>query len=170
LQDHFKLSYFSKKKATGIFCNIEYHQFKKCSELSNFLASQEKFVGATHNQTIVSTIINELLENAFKFSSNYIRSIRLSLIKLEDKLIIETINTADSLQAESFKEYIKKFQKNGAEKLFFDNIDFFSKNNPKKSKLGLAALVKDYSCKLKMQLVPNTIVSNIVVKVELPAT
>jgi hypothetical protein len=62
-----------------------------------------------HRETaagVLATVINELLENAVKFSSNKRRPIRLRVAHRGERVVIETENAADGVQARVLEAHV----------------------------------------------------------------
>jgi hypothetical protein len=132
-------------------------QWKRCGMVADFLADYQSFVFKHRKKAIsvLSTIINELLENAVKFSSDKNKLVNLSIRHYGKLIEIETINLCNKTQAERLNSYIAKLRSSNIEKLFYDQIEYTAKQNKSISGLGLLTLIKDYSAEIGIKIIPK---------------
>lgn len=85
-------------------------KWQRCSLTADFIAHFE-LGGNTHpdNLNVLSSIINEFLENVIKFSRDKTQPVCLKIAGSEDSLLIETINQADESDAEHFIDFLTHF-------------------------------------------------------------
>ena len=131
--------------------------WRRCGMVADFLANYQSFNFSNRKKamTTLSTIINELLENAVKFSSDQNKEVRLSLRHNNNKIVIETINISDRKAASNLELFIQKLNNENVEKLFFDQIEFTATNATDISGLGLLTLIKDYNAQLGISIKPK---------------
>ena len=94
--------------------------------------------------------MNELVENAAKFSKQKSSSIRVQLKHFINLLSIEVTNETSIKLGESFKDYIKKITNVDHEKLYFEKLESKTENDTT-SGMGLLMLLKDYPTHLGVQ-------------------
>jgi len=97
-------------------------QWKRCGMTADWLASYlscelaaEARAAATN---VLSTVINELLENAVKFSSDAAASIRVAVERQGASVRIETWNRALEGRASLLEETLAELQRGSAQALF----------------------------------------------------
>ena len=121
--------------------------WKKCSLVADFFGAYQGISYKKNKEkaiSILSTITNELLENAVKFSSNKDLDIKLKLQKMNDTISIETCNIGNKLNVENLIKFTEKLENEDQESIFIQNIETNIHSN-NKSELGLISIVKDYS-------------------------
>jgi hypothetical protein len=105
-------------------------------------------------RAVLATVVNELLENAVKFSSN--KSVPASLVvkHFGDWLAIETRNGTDARRAAALEGLVHDFDAHSAEALFLARIASPSGSDTSPSGLGLLVLKKDYGVRLTIECQP----------------
>jgi hypothetical protein len=127
-------------------CKNHWH---RCSLLADFAANYfSAFFPVNINiNNAFSTIINELIENAVKYSEPSNSPIELRLFNFDDKTIITCFNTIDKVRYEKFKNYVEELVKcNEIDKLYKDTLE--SKALTETSGLGLISIINYYNSKL----------------------
>ena len=132
--------------------------WQRCSMISNFLASTHA-VGFNNTEkvsSLFSIIINELLENAVKFSRDRSKLIMLSLKQRKYDVCIEAINTTDEIQATRLNAFIEKLETETPEDLYIAQLESISIiENPDVSGMGLIMLMHDYHANLGIRIIPR---------------
>ena len=105
-------------------------------------------------RAVLSTVVNELLENAVKFSSEKSRSASLTLNHYGEWLAIETRNRTDARRAESLGALMRDLEAQSAADLFLARIASPSGGESSPSGLGLLVLKKDYAVRLTIECEP----------------
>lgn len=120
--------------------------WKRCGMVADFLAHflAYNFENAAGASNIVSTVLNETLENAVKFSCDKHTKISLALRHTGEHLEIETTNIATRHEADKMFEIIKKIHAEDAELLFIQQLEHTAAIDATASGLGLISLKKDY--------------------------
>lgn len=102
---------------------------------------------------VLSTVINELLENAVKFSSDKRRPIRLRVAQRADRVLIETENTADVAQARVLEAHVAAmFADRGA--LFGRLVARAAAGEVGAPGIGLLVVRRDFGATLGVELSP----------------
>jgi hypothetical protein len=85
-------------------------KWQRCSLTADFIAQFELGMN-THpdNLNILSSIINELLENIIKFAKDKTETVCLRIAGAGDTLLLETINSADQTDATHFIDFLDEF-------------------------------------------------------------
>lgn len=131
--------------------------WKRCSIVADFFSNyQSQFDCSSKNQMILSTIVNELVENAMKFSEGSHKHVSISLRQHDSILGIETVNKSTSDHVNNLKAFIERLEKQDIENLFLEQIQSAAISNMDDSGLGLLTLIKDYNAKLGIKLTPST--------------
>lgn len=121
--------------------------------LANFLSYN--FLDQKTAHSVVSTLLNELLENAVKFSADKHKRIHLNICHFGDRMTVETMNSADEEQTRHFDGVIQKILSNDAEKLFLDQIQHTAENDTSASGLGLISMKKDFNAEYGVKIAPE---------------
>jgi hypothetical protein len=102
-------------------------------------------------RAVLATVINELLENVAKFSSDKSLPASLSFNHFGDWLAIETRNRTDARRAAALDALVRDFAAHSAEALFLARIASVSGSDTSPSGLGLLVLKKDYGVRLTIE-------------------
>ncbi len=131
-------------------------QWRRCGLVSDFLANYHSFCFNDPKKalSILSTIINELLENAVKFSIDKNKLVTLSLRHSNHTIYIETINIAHQENASKLNEFAFKLDQNDADTLFFEQLETAATTSGL-SGLGLHSIIKDYDAQLGLLIYPK---------------
>jgi hypothetical protein len=124
--------------------------WKRCGMVADFLAhflayNFEDAAGATN---IISTVLNEILENAVKFSADKHTKIALSLKHTGEQLEIETTNVAAKKDVETLARRMERLLTEDVEELFVQQLEHTAVADSTASGLGLISLKKDYKAEL----------------------
>jgi len=132
--------------------------WRKCSLVSNFLANYHilTFQKQKKAQVVLSTVINELIENAIKFNADQNKLVSISLQRNPDVITIETMNTSDQKNVTKVKKFVSTLNSGNYEKLFMDTLEKVALSNSNSSGLGLLTILKDYNAKLGIKIEPST--------------
>lgn len=128
--------------------------WEHCSVLSDFLAYNgaldSSFSESSRN--VFSTIANELLENAVKYSFDQNKLVTLSVIFDDGDIVIETVNLTQEKNAEKLSEFVNLLQNStDIETLFFEQLEK-SFDSHAVSGLGFLGLLKDYNIQLGIKI------------------
>jgi hypothetical protein len=135
-------------------------QWRRCGQtadyIANFLSYQFKESGRA--MIILSTIINELLENCVKFSCDKQMSSSFTAGFFGDVALLEATNNTDRAQVERFQDFIHRLTHEDLEELFIAQIEDTGELMTKSAGLGLITLSKDYvsSMGFLIQPIPET--------------
>jgi hypothetical protein len=102
---------------------------------------------------VLSTVINELLENAVKFSSDKRRPIRLRVAQRADRVLVETENTADAGQARVLEAHVAAMFADRGE-LFGRLIARAAAGEVGAPGVGLLVVRRDFRATLGVELSP----------------
>lgn len=133
-------------------------QWQRCSMISNFLASTHTvgFQNTEKVSSLFSTIINELLENAVKFSRDRSKLIMLSLKQRKHDVCIEAVNTTDEVQASKLNAFITRLKTETPEELYIHQLEKVAVlDDPTVSGMGLIMLLHDYHADLGIRISPR---------------
>jgi hypothetical protein len=126
--------------------------WKRCAITANFISSFTPFKHDNEkSQNIISTIINELIENAVKFAYDKTEPIYLTICKFDSAMTIEVTNIANKQSANKLNKLADKIQNKNIEELFFERIkEAYNLENA--SGLGLITLIKNLNTKLGFKI------------------
>ncbi|HZL17003.1 MAG TPA: hypothetical protein VFG23_04570 [Polyangia bacterium] len=100
--------------------------------------------------SVLSTAINELLENAVKFCNDKRKSTRISVRHYGEFVRIETRNSAISPHVGTLRTTIEELGREPLDALFAERMQ--EKSKPGSSGIGLLLLKKDYGARLSVRL------------------
>ena len=127
------------------FLPLDFFDFwERGSLLSNFIA--DYFM---HNfpddaaQNLISTVLNELIENAVKFTRNNSMPIKITLKKRREELLIRAENALPMHRKNSFVAICRQLFEKNLDEMYIERIN---KNieDPTSSGIGLILIKKDY--------------------------
>lgn len=132
--------------------------WKKCGLTADFGAAFYTFsrnVRAEDEEkikSILSTVLNELIENAAKFSRQK-SVVELVLKNYSNTILIEAANEVHGESAASFMKLCRTLLESDLEELYFKQLEEKSVSNSS-SGIGLMMLMKDYDVELAFRFVP----------------
>ena len=103
---------------------------------------------------VLATVINELLENAAKFSSDKRRPIRLRVAHRGDRIVIETENVADAVQARVLEAHVAALFADRGE-LFAHLVARAAAGEIGAPGIGLLVVRRDFGGTLGVELSPE---------------
>ncbi len=123
--------------------------WRRCGLTANFVAGFYAYCyeESEAKANSLSTIINELLENAAKFSKAKEGKITLELKHYGNLLKIDIENITSKTLRDSFEEHVNKLVKEDIEELYFQTLETKADDDPR-SGLGLLMMLKDYSVRI----------------------
>ena len=129
-------------------------EWARCSETADFVA---RFFARDYSDrevagSVLSTVVNELVENAVKFASDKSAPARLVVREFDGSLTITTENVATAAQAGSFGATLTRLADGDPEFLFAEQIA----NPPETGSagIGLIMLRKDYDATIGARMSP----------------
>jgi hypothetical protein len=131
--------------------------WRRCGMTADFLAY---FIAYTFENpkaalNTLSTVINELLENAVKFSANKREPVVLALNHYGETIRIETRNVCSEAVTQRFDAFLDRLFTEDIEELFIAQIEHNAATNRSESGLGLITMVKDHNAKLGVSIRPT---------------
>jgi len=130
--------------------------WQRCGQLSDlvaeYIACAYPEIGKPHQSPIfssISTIFQELIENAAKFSRQREAVIRIRVKHYDRVLRIEVQNDTTLTSGQRFEEYIQKLlATTDLEALHIQTVEGRAPDDKQSSGIGLLLLLKDYGVKL----------------------
>jgi hypothetical protein len=121
--------------------------------VAEFFARRCRYSESMRNS--LSTILNEMVENAVKFSQPANSTIEIALFGLRDEVVLQVDNSAREAQAEQFVALAKDLAGTpDIESLYLQTIK--REMRPEEaSRLGLLTLVHDFGVGLGVKLMPG---------------
>lgn len=125
--------------------------WERGSLLSNFAADyfHHNFPGS-QAQNLISTVLNELIENAVKFSRNNSMPVVITMKKRKEDLLIRADNTLPKHRQEAFVSICRELFEKNLDELYVQRMDQ-NVTNSTSSGIGLILIKKDYSAGLDFQ-------------------
>ena len=121
-----------------------FDNWERGSMLSNFAADYFRHnFPSNEEHNLISTVLNELIENAVKFSRNNSMPVTIMLKKRSNHLMIKAVNSLPRHRQDSFMEKCKEIFDKDLEQLYVDRVH----SNLEKatgSGIGLILIKKDY--------------------------
>lgn len=120
-------------------------EWTRCSETADFVARffSHDFDDRDIAGSVLSTVVNELVENVAKFASDKSEPARLTVREYADAIRIETSNRATPAAADAFGETVRRITARDPEELFAEQIAHPPETGS--AGIGLIMLRKDYS-------------------------
>jgi len=131
-------------------------QWQRCSVAADFLARwfSWHFQARPNAVHVLSTGLNELVENLAKFSLDKRAPVELEVAHYGDLLLVRTRNVGSAEQAARLAERLERLATTDAEELFIDQLEHTAANDRAASGLGLITLRKDYGAQLAADFTP----------------
>jgi hypothetical protein len=102
---------------------------------------------------LLSTAMNELIENAAKFCADKRDLLRLAVRHHGDVIVLETQSVADEPHARAFRTVLDELESEDPEELFRKRIE--RRGDSGGSGLGLLILRKDYDARVAVRMEPR---------------
>ncbi|MCG6140420.1 slr1658 superfamily regulator [Leptospira mtsangambouensis] len=119
--------------------------WRRCGLTANFVAGFYSYCyeASETKANSLSTIINELLENASKFSKSKNGEVNVELKQYGNLLRIDVLNVASKTLRDSFELFVKKLISENVEEMYFSTLET-KEDGDTNSGLGLLMMLKDY--------------------------
>lgn len=132
--------------------------WERCSLASDFLAEYESFSFKKNKKAVnlVSTIINELMENAIKFSSDQNKLVTVNITHYDHAILLEATNMTEKENVQKLQRFVKDLESKSPDELFFELLSNLENTDTSMSGLGLITIVKDFNASLGIMAAPLT--------------
>ncbi len=121
-----------------------FHNWDRAGSISDFIA---EYFGTYYEKktasNIISTIFNELIENAVKFTKNNSQPITITVKKSNNSFLSRITNTIPNHRKDAFVGICENLFSSDLDELFIHRIEEGVSDNTK-SGIGLILLKKDY--------------------------
>jgi len=130
-------------------------EWTRCGETADFVARYfaHDFDDRELAGNVLSTVVNELLENAVKFASDKSIPARLTVREYAERLCIVTRNVAAPGQAAAFGAAVSRLAEGDPEGMFAERIA--SPPETGGAGIGLIILRKDYGARVGVRITPS---------------
>lgn len=133
-------------------------KWQRCSLTANFISTlhtpTQKPQDTLNN--IVSTIINELLESAIRYSADKNQSINMGFSSKGSKLYFELTLTCDTLDAFQFQRFYRNYlEKEASDDAMITLIESDPTSEKTSFALGLLSLKQDYGAEIGFKIEPE---------------
>lgn len=130
--------------------------WERCGQFSDFVADyfRHNFADQPGCKNLISTVINELVENSVKYSKNKSQPIELIVRKRGHRLVISITNSVPRHQKERFSSICHELFERDLDDLYVERVQSAS-DNATYSGLGLILLKKDYNAQLGFNFFEN---------------
>ena len=131
-------------------------EWQRCGETADFLASYiaHHFDQPEQVVNVLSTILNELVENAIKFSADKRTMVSLGVSYYGNSVTMTATNPANASQVDEFRVLIDQLLTVDPELLFLARIEATAMIEDDSSGLGLITIRKDYSSGIGVRIRP----------------
>jgi hypothetical protein len=127
--------------------------WRRCGIIANFVAEYHESGEKEIDKNIVSTIFNELIENASKYSTKRDSEIQIEVKRYNKILKMQVSNTSNQSYFESLINRLTLIiNSQNLDDLFYDEM-LKKESGDKQSEIGLLLIFKDYQVKLGAKLV-----------------
>ena len=130
--------------------------WRRCGLSADFLAGYVAydFENRTVAMNVLSTVINEVLENAAKFSVDSVSPVRIGVTQHGDRLRIEATNLVQTERARTFEQRLIEVLESDPEDIFLRRV-LRAESLPGDPGLGLIVLRKDYAARIAAKVEPR---------------
>jgi hypothetical protein len=131
--------------------------WRRCGMSADFLAGYMAydFENRPVATNVLSTVINEVLENAAKFSADKRRQVRILVAQEGDVVRIEATNVVRPAQAEALRARLTEVLASDPEEKFLQHMENAAQAPPGAPGIGFVVLRKDYGAQLGARIVPR---------------
>lgn len=131
--------------------------WRRCGTTADFIGDflSDHFHRPATAANVLSTVVNELIENAVKFSLSDARSVEVSVPLFDDCLIVQTRHLAQRDQADALLLSLEALSASTPEVLFLEQLEHTAAEDREASGLGFITLVKDYGAILGARITPT---------------
>lgn len=127
--------------------------WRRCGIIANFVAEYHKTGETGIDKNIVSTVFNELIENASKYSTKRDSEIQVEVKRYNRILKMQVSNTSNQSYFQSLMNRLSLIiNSQNLDELFYDEM-LKKASGDKQSEIGLLIMFKDYQIKLGAKLV-----------------
>jgi hypothetical protein len=130
------------------------NQWRRCGLTANFLANTP-FISAPTVVSVVSTVVNEILENAIKFSESDTTPIQIQVSFTPDSIECEVMNWAKIADANNLSSYFQTLKTANIEDLYFLQLEKSATTTSNESHIGLVGVLHDYPVSLGCEIQGN---------------
>jgi hypothetical protein len=125
-------------------------QWQRCGMISDCLAEYLSYAFERREvaRSILSTVVNELVENVAKYSADKLAPARIALAHLGEKLLVATTSVAG-------REHLERLGEELAELAAEDAATVFARRMAQRRGLGLALVANDYGAALGATVTPS---------------
>ena len=129
-------------------------EWTRCGETADFVARYfaHDYGDREVAGSVLSTVVNELVENAVKFSSDKTVPATLAVREYAERMTIVTSNLASPTEADAFGEAVTRLTRGDPESMFAERVA-----NPPATGgagIGLIMLRKDYGAAIGVRVTP----------------
>ena len=130
-------------------------EWSRCSEAADFVALYfaHDFGDRELAGNVLSTVVNELLENAVKFSSDKSVTACLTVREFAERMSITSRNVASAGQAAAFGHAVARLADGDPEEMFAERVA--SPPETGGAGIGLIMLRKDYGARVGVRITPS---------------
>lgn len=143
----------------------------RCGMAADYMASYlaYDFENAAGAQNVISTVLNELVENIVKFSSDKRIAVTASVVHYGEFVCITTENVTNAARAAALASTMEELVSQDLDELFSAQVERTVATSEAISKLGLLMLMKDYKAQLGVRISPRPAsdLSEVIVQVSL---
>ncbi|MCK6521350.1 DUF6272 family protein [Myxococcota bacterium] len=129
-------------------------QWRRCSKMADFLASyfEYHFESRVVAAQVLSTGLNELIENLAKFSADKQRPVSVEISHFGEVITFETQNEARRAEVAALRARLTRMATTDPEELFLEQLEHTASRDRAASGLGLINLKKDYGARLSAEI------------------
>ena len=125
-----------------------FDSWERAGSLSDFIAGYfSPYFHSESAHNLISTIFNELIENAVKFSRNNSQPIDIVVKKRNNGLLAQITNSIPRHRKKTFIEICRELFQKDLDKLYLQKIEE-GMGDTRKSGIGLILIKKDYNIKI----------------------
>ncbi|NBV41709.1 hypothetical protein EBR96_02940 [bacterium] len=122
--------------------------WKRCGMTADFLASSQWANWHPQVCNVVSTVLNELIENAVKYSAVDSKPIKLQFRVIGDLVDFEISNWAKEQIADGLGDQFRQLLSQDRDEMYLLHLEDAAKDGGDWSQMGLVSIVHDYEADL----------------------
>ena len=128
--------------------------WKRCGMTADYGADYVStyFGGIKEIGNSASTIMNELIENAAKYSSESGGEIEIKVLVMDNEVIFQVNNFVDAEKFYSFREFVERvLESDDVNALYFDRLASLNEGDQEKSGIGLLSIISFFNLKFGLK-------------------
>ena len=131
--------------------------WSRCGNTADFFSRvySQWFHQQEKSANVLSTVVNELIENAAKYSRMDLSPVQVLFRTFKDYIEVEAITVCEEVQAKKFDEYMQTFVQMDPDEFYEKRLLETAVSETSQSGIGLTVLRSDYGAEVSCKISPS---------------